>query len=544
MIKVNKNASVIPERQENSENRNWFDGLSHPWRATFTMGKIVPFLTIETMPNDYFKINTEVMMRFAPLYLPIMHRVNLALEYFFVPYRIIWRKGYQQAADIGCWEDFIMNTNLGLLSPKVSYTAVDYTYGTASELPMYMGVPTIIEDEVGLTKEIEIDAMKLAAYYMIWDQDYRNDQIQAPINAQAYVQSRTIGVSLFNGSDISSSLSCCYRNWSRDLFTSCTPEAQQGAPVQIPMYDLDYQNDGIEYNGPYQWKKLDGSSPGANSIDVDAGGNTMIPAGTPVYLDIQETAADITAFRFASVYQEFLERSLRVGDKITDYYPAFWKTDPYRGTLQVPQFLGAKKGQVVISEVMSTAETATLKVGNYAGQALGLSSTDNTIEYHCLEHGVIIGNISVYPDTAYFQGLERMWTRNTYLDYPDPRFALIGDEEVKNQEVQYTFQTALLDRNQEIFGYRERLLDSRFKNGTVAGLMRTVLNSFHLGRLFNPTDPENLTNGSVLNSEFLQCKPRITDVFQVVEGEDEIYCYIYNDIKVKRMLPKFGIPNL
>lgn len=549
--KPNQNSSIVPERPGQQDNRNWFDGHSHPWVATFTMGKIVPFLFLETMPNDYWKLNAEVMLRFAPLYLPMMHRVNLALEYFYVPYRIIWNNK-DVDENTGRWEDFIMHKVDSYTVPKIQYTAIDYTYGSGGELPMYMGVPTIIEDTVGLTPEIEIAAMPLAGYYMIYDQWYRNDQIQQPIQAEEFVRSATIGLTTFVNPP-ADSLSCCYRNWQRDLFTSMTFEPQQGTAVQIPMYDLDYQTSGgTEVPGPFRWRKLSdntaapdgGVSISGASWPTNTPGATVSGASSlPLYLDIQETAADIAAFRFASIYQEFLERVTRTGDKITDYYPTFWHTDPYKGTLQVPEFLGSKKGRVVVSEVMSTAETATLKVGNYAGQALALEST-NTIEYHCLEHGVIIGNISVYPDTVYFQGLSREWTRETWLDFPDPRFALIGDEEIKNKEVQYRFQTALLDTNDEIFGYRERLLDGRFKNGTVAGYMRTILNSFHLGRLFNPTDPENLTNGSVLNSEFLQCKPRITDVFQVVDGEDEIYAYIYNDIKVQRMLPKYGIPQL
>lgn len=553
MVKVNQKPGIVPERQEHPENRNWFDGLSHSWKASLTMGKLVPFLCLETMPNDYFKINAEVLLRFAPLYLPIFHRVNMALEYFYVPYRIIWDYRYEENVRIDTWEDFIMGKE-ELLSPKVQYTAVDYTYGTASELPMYMGVPTIIDDTGGgLTPQMEIDALKLAAYYMCYDQWHRNDQLQEPIEAQLQVRSRTTGLTIFEN-EPAASLSCVYRNWNRDLFTSCTFEPQSGAPVQIPMYDLDYTDTVTDtpYKGPYRWRVSGTDAPAPDGdLRIDDNGGAF-PAGASldaagnlaVYLDIQETAADIMAFRFANVYQEFLERQLRSGDKISDYYPNFWKTDPYKGTLQVPEFLGSKKGRVVVSEVMSTAETVTLKVGSYAGQALALESTNNTIEYHCLEHGVILGIISIYPDTGYFQGLDRMWTRGTYLDYPDPRFSLIGDEEVKNQEVQYTFQTTLLARNQEVFGYRERMLDSRFKNDTVAGLLRTVLNSFHLGRLLNPLDPENLTNGSVLNSLFLQCKPRITDVFQVVEGEDEIYAHIFNDVKVQRMLPKFGIPNL
>lgn len=88
--KVNQRSMLIPEREERTGNRNWFRGLSHDWKASFTMGKLVPFLMLFTFPNDYFKISAEVMMRFAPLYLPIMHRVNLAMDYFFVPMRVIW----------------------------------------------------------------------------------------------------------------------------------------------------------------------------------------------------------------------------------------------------------------------------------------------------------------------------------------------------------------------------------------------------------------------------------------------------------------------
>lgn len=536
--KVNQKQGFIPERQENIDQRNWFDGLSHPWRASFTMGKLVPFLTIETMPNDYYKIGAEIMLRFAPLYLPIMHNVNLSVEYFFVPFRILWRKETLSPEHANAsWEDFIMGKDENALVPWYEYTAIDYQYGTAGELPMYMGVPTIIEDGVGLTYQIPINALLLAAYYDIYDQWYRNDQLQAPILASESIQNGAIGNTVFPNAP-ATTLSCVYRNWGRDLFTSCTYEPQQGSAVQIPLVDE-------AFNGPTLWRKDSNNNPAtAGPLQANALQYTQDNAGDKVYLDIQATAGDIAQFRFAAIYQEYLERAMRVGDKISDYYPAFWHTDPYKGTLQVPEFIGAKKGNVVVSEVMSTTQTETLKVGSYAGQAIALESHKNTVEYHCLEHGVILGLITVYPDTAYFQGLEKMWSRQTRLDYPDPRFALIGDEEVLNKEIQYTFQTALLDRNDQVFGYREKDLDSRFKNGTVAGLLRTTLNSFHLARLFNPTDPENLTNGSVLNSLFLQCRPRITDVFQVVEGEDEIYAYIWNDVKVKKMLPKFGIPQL
>lgn len=541
--KVNQKSKQIQERPEHSENRNWFN-LSYDWKASLTMGKLVPFFWDETMPNDYYKINAEVMMRFGTLYLPIMHRVNLALEYTFVPYRIIWNYQAEGEPPHG-WENFIMNKGQNL-NPYVVYEAIDYAFGTQGELPMYLGVPTLIGTEgVGLTLEININCLPLAAYYMWYDKYHRNDQIQVPELAEEDVINGATGNTTFTGAN-AQSLVCMYRNWNRDLFTMCTPTPQEGSPVQIPSYDL--QNPDLQF-----WINTTTgerfSSPDEQIWTEDdlTQAGTQTAGGTELLLNI---GSSIAQFRFASIYQEFLERSLRTGDKISDYYPAFWKTDPYKGMLQLPEFLGAKKGRVVVSEVMSTARTVNSEgdpystVGSYAGQALAIDSTHDTIEYHCLEHGVVMGIVSVYPDSSYFQGLDPVWTRSTYLDYPDPRFALIGDEEVQYKEVQYAFQTSLAARNNETFGYRERFMTKRFKNDVVAGLFRNVLNSFHLGRLFNTVDPENLTTGSVLNSVFLQCKPRITDVFEVSAGEDEIYCHIFNDVKVQRMLPKFGIPAL
>lgn len=547
-VKVNQRSKQYEVRPEHSENRNWFN-LSNDWKASFTMGKLAVHFWDESMPGDYYKINAEVMMRFAPLYLPIMHRVNLALDYFFVPYRIVWTKDSEDpAAGIHNWEDFIMNKGNQLLNPFVQYTAREYgsTVIDQDELPMYMGAPSVLDTSLPSTYTININALPLAAYYMIYDQYYRNDQIQSPIMAQEDLQNGTSGNSTFVNSP-ADELRCVYRNWNRDLVIMITPTPQEGAPVQVPMYDIEAEPDPV--TGlllPSRWVRSNGDPSNGSLVTTTGGGAEGATAdGTDfVGLDIQMTAAPIAQFRFASIYQEYLERALRTGDRYSDWTQNFWHTDPYKGTLQLPQFLGTKKGRVVISEVMSTTQTETLKVGSYAGQALALESTNDTIEYHCLEHGVVIGLVSVYPDSGYMQGLDKVWTRSTYLDYPDPRFALIGDEEVLKKEIQYDFINATMSRNDEVYGYRERMADKRFKNDVVAGLFRTTLNSFHLARIFNPTEPDNPSNGSVLNSYTLECRPRITDVFQVVEGEDEIYAHIFNDVKVQRMLPRFGIPAL
>ena len=64
--------------------------LSHDWKGTFSMGQLIPFCTIETLPNDTFSIGADCFMRFAPQYFPVLHRVNATIDYFYVPNRILW----------------------------------------------------------------------------------------------------------------------------------------------------------------------------------------------------------------------------------------------------------------------------------------------------------------------------------------------------------------------------------------------------------------------------------------------------------------------
>lgn len=76
--------------------RNVFN-LSHERKFSMNMGKLVPILCEDVIPGDTWKMSTEVMLRFAPMIAPIMHRVNVYTHFFFVPNRLVWDE----------WEEFI-----------------------------------------------------------------------------------------------------------------------------------------------------------------------------------------------------------------------------------------------------------------------------------------------------------------------------------------------------------------------------------------------------------------------------------------------------
>jgi hypothetical protein len=85
---TNRLFSRIPLRRPK---KNLFD-LSHDVKLSLDMGQLIPIYVEDIIPGDRFKVRTEVMLRFAPMLAPIMHRVNVYTHFFFIPYRLPGRK--------------------------------------------------------------------------------------------------------------------------------------------------------------------------------------------------------------------------------------------------------------------------------------------------------------------------------------------------------------------------------------------------------------------------------------------------------------------
>ena len=64
--------------------RNTFD-LSFDNKLTLDMGNLYPVLVQETLPGDNFHITPEMLIRFAPMTFPIMHRIDATIHFFYVP---------------------------------------------------------------------------------------------------------------------------------------------------------------------------------------------------------------------------------------------------------------------------------------------------------------------------------------------------------------------------------------------------------------------------------------------------------------------------
>lgn len=515
--------------------RNTFD-LSHDVKFSCSMGKLIPTFIQECIPGDKFKIRTETLIRMAPLVSPVMHKINVFMHYFFVPNRII----------DPAWEDFI-TPDLSKETPAPPYLL---TYAAASgdsivdngSLADYMGLPT---GEYQNSPEgfPPITAYPFAAYYKIYDDYYRDQNLQDEVLGQNL---DSLGRNIIELSDVglnsrgSVNTSLLTRSWQHDYFTSALPFAQKGPAVDIPIssdssYATIYRNPNTAADGTLQgWETTGSDTPTSQMAYVE---NQQVPTNVVptnhLYADIDSiSTGTINDLRLALRLQEFFEKAARGGTRYIEQLKVHFNVNSSDKRLQRAEFIGGSKAPVIISEVLQTSESSETPQANMAGH--GISGTSGkTVSYYAEEHGYIIGIMSVMPLTAYQQGIPRHFSRTSWEDYAWPTFAHLGEQEIKNKELMFTNDP---DYDNGTFGYIPRYSEYRYTNNRVAAAFRSTLAFWHLGRIFDPQNPPSL------NSDFIECDPR-TDIY-AVEDDQHLWCHSYHKVRAARALPRFGVPTL
>lgn len=535
-------------------NRSLFN-MSHEVKLTGNMGYLYPIFCEEVVPGDTFKISSEVLCRFAPMLAPIMHRVNLKINYHFVPFRLIWKD----------FEEFITGGEDGTSFPVRPFITVPknkmYDWFKVGSLADYLGFPTFkLTDSPGMLDSYEFDALPFRAISLIWNEWYRNQNLQdeRPISLESGEDNVTIG-------DLSVPIRC----WEKDYFTSALPFVQRGEPVKIPIDGGDVeilkrssQGDAedisvavdrildIDDDDAVAMRTTMYSSGGDRTFVSTVNGDD-IPSGHDVILygnaktdavarnlkgNITSVNGTINDLRTAYRLQRWLENNARAGSRYIEQIMAHFGVKSPDARLQRSEYLGGYTAPVVISEVLQNSQTFSdsgTPQGNMAGHGIVLDKS-HYVKRFFPEHGFLIGLLSVVPRTAYQQGLPRKYQRKNRYEFYFPEFANLGEQEVKKNEVY--FDKTRVEGDVSPFGYQQRFAEMRYIPSSVHGDFKDSLAFWHLGRVFD-TKP-------ALNSDFVSCIPR-PDIFAVELAEvDKLWIEVYNNVRAVRPLPKYAIPTL
>ena len=485
--------------------KNVFD-LSHDVKMSMKMGNLTPVLVTECVPGDSFQIGCDSLIRFAPMVAPVMHRMDVSVHYFFVPNRLTWDN----------WEKYIVDANTPNPLPYINYTD-DFTADQKKFLD-YMGVPP--NTGTGITQAL--NALPLAAYQAIYNEYYRDENLVTEVDYTLADGNNT--------GDVVDLVKMRQRAWEHDYFTASLPFAQKGTAVDIPIGSID-SDVAVNWNG---LNLAADSIPSPTIAQYIGNSNGEATIGNPNLiaktsdLDIQPTT--INDLRRAFRLQEWLEKNARGGTRYIENILMHFGVRSSDKRLQRPEYITGLKTPVIISEVLNTSATAEEAQGNMAGHGVAVS-TGKYGNYFCEEHGYIIGIMSVMPQPAYQQGIPKTYLKSDPLDFFWPSFAHIGEQPVTNNELYAYTATA-----EDTFGYVPRYAEYKYQPSRVAGDFRTVLDYWHLGRIF-ATQP-------ALNQAFIECDPdQVERIFAVQDGEDNLYCQIMHKIKAVRPMPKFGTPN-
>jgi len=514
--------------------RSTFD-LTHDVKFSTKFGKLTPICSFDLLPSDSINIGCDALVKLAPILAPIMHRVDFTQHYFAVPNRIMWEN----------WEKFIANekdeNGDEYIQPYVFINPE--TEENVLKICDYLGIS--IPGNIGQNASEKVLAYPFKAFLMIYNEYYRDQNLIQEIEWELIDGDNTTQFEIIFANDF-------FRAWEHDYFTSCLPFAQKGSAVDLPLGNVQLSTDLNASNKPF-FQNDDGSLVLAGALSQQQNPTSEINVQNnptePAYLNPNGSlvvgATTINDLRRAYRLQEWLERNARGGTRYFELIYSHFDQKSPDSRLQRPEYITGIKSPVIVSEVLNTSgpteyfdsETnQAVQTGEAQGSRAGLATGMHQGKlgyYKAQEHSWVIGIFSIMPKTAYQQGIHRMFTRESFLDYAWPTFAQLGEQEVKTREIYgYT------DDSDVLFGYIPRYAEYKFMNSRVAGDFRTSLKYWHLGRIF--------ANPPALNQDFIECRPAdVSRIFAVEDtAVDNVWCHILHKIRAKRPLPFFGTPTI
>lgn len=475
---------------------------------TCDMGELVPIGIQEVLPGDSFNHSASALVRLSPLASPVMHPCHAMIHHWFVPFRLIWDE----------WEDFITGGPNGVSAPVYPTVTTPVSVGfPVGSLADYLGVPPTVPSR-------QASALPFRAYQLIFNQCYRDEDLMTAAT-----------ISKASGADTTTTTTLQRVAWPKDYATTARPWEQKGAEVSMPLVG-NANVKGIGTNAASATFPTAGTSvreSGGGTVTYAQGkythvANEIIMRGTAAsngYPDVYVSGADFDApsvneFRFSMAWQRVLEARARFGSRYSELLKA-WGVNAQDSRLQRPEYLGGGKETIQFSEVLGTADTNLAKLGGHGISAL----KSNRYNKFFQEHGFVISVMFIRPISLYATGLERLWNRRTREEFWQPELQHLGQQAVKNKEVWMAHATP-----DGTFGYQDRFDELRHGTNTIAGEIRTTLDSYTLARIFS--------SQPALNSSFVTCTPT-KDIYSA-PSEDGLIVMTNHRISARRLVAKTG----
>lgn len=590
-------ANILNEVEiKNHTNLNSFD-LSENVCYTAKVGEILPVSVKEVMPRDKFRINLSHFSRTQPLQNASFLRLKENIDFFFVPYRLLWRYFPQFITDVNTnFQWSITNngtTHLPRFVPHINTNDLKGYFGStkltnvkniagynhlacAAKLLEYLGyshygeynkISTNLSSIKPNARNQMLSLMPLLAYQKIYSDYFRRTQWETAepltFNADYAVSDASIDLQ----SIITNSLGVIYEdmfslrycNLNKDLYNSLLPRKQFGNTAEVDitstvgnvsLQSLIYSNQSLKANDEI---KIDSQSQYTNFFTIKAGtpnalqspAQILVPKSNLVNaVNNIQSSFDVLQLRMAQALQKSREIKISNDLDFVSQIESIFGVKPAQFLANLCERIGGNTWYTEVNPQVNTNlsgdNQAELKATASANGDLFINWENKTNDY-----GLLIGVYYAQPLHSYApRQFSPSTMRCTYDQFANPLFDKLGNEAVYNTLFMSPDKTT-----SQLLGYSSRYAEYKTSIDVVKGdfhpdwgsqkdmvVINELKNAFTLG-----------SNANAPFATWYKCVPSIVDNIFAVKADDtyktdQIQINDNVGIQVLRALDVNGLP--
>lgn len=557
--------------------RNGFD-LSKRNVFSANCGMLLPIYNKYVLPGDKFRLNCATLTRTLPLNTDAFARIREYVDFFFVPYRLIYDKFPEwviqnnKPLDVNLYGD--PSSNSGML-PYLDFNNIldnslqinqDWSsdvvddlgfsyYDGAYRLMDYLGYGQYYKcgfEDSGTNSLVPPsypqNPWAACVYQKIYADFYRNteweDEDLASYNLNSFYGLQSPDINYRGQGRAWNLFKMRYANYKKDILMSVHPSTQFGSVSVVPL------NSG----NPFYVKTSEVST--NQSAYITSAGNLGINGSGKQFTltsglnSSEQVGISVLDIRQAQALQRWKEVTMLNGFRYNEQIEAHFGFRVPDGRAQVAEFIDGWSNTISISEVVNTAENQ----GNITGKGVGVNDS-HTIEYDVKEHGMIMAIYHIAPDLDYNQS--RAKEDNTMLDPEDyfiPEYENVGLGDI--QKFNYSYGVADQSQMQainEVIGNQIRYAHMKSDIDECHGAFAAQSTTDDLKKWVIPVDSDvirhflDLSQGSDVDYRLFKVLPSACDnLFSqsstASENTDKFLCNFYFDTKAVRSMSVDGMP--